>query len=113
MVNPNDMVNNFATVVGNSLNEFGVVDGQLIYLAGSVLTPTEEERPFDYRLKFLGAFVMDQHITVNDDRKMFYIDPDNIKMLTEEENKVLLVVRDEDFKKDERESELVEDSLNG
>ena len=102
MVNPNEMVNNFARVVGDSLSEFGVINGQLIYLAGSVLTPIEEERPFDYRLKFLGAFVSDNHITVSEEQKMFYIDPDNVAMVGSDLNEELCAIRDKDFKKEEQ-----------
>lgn len=96
-----EMVNHFAFVNNDSLEEYGVLPGQTIYLAGSVLVPLAEDS-FDYRMKFLGAFVIDDHITVNDDRKMFYIDPDNFTMMTEDEEAHYIKIRDEDFKKDEQ-----------
>lgn len=97
----NEMVNHFARVKGDSLAEHGVVDGQSIYLAGNVLVPNAEDS-FDYRMKFLGAFVIDEHIIVNDDKKMFYIDPANFIMMDEGEEAGLIKVRDEDFKQEEK-----------
>lgn len=94
-----DMVNHFATVSNNSLAEYGVVEGQAIYLAGSVLVPNSEEHPFDYRMKFLGAFVIDGHIHVTEEKKMFYIDPDNFVQMSDEEEAELIKTRDEEFAK--------------
>lgn len=96
-----EMVNNFAVMINDSLAEYGVKNGQLIYLAGNVLVPVAEDS-YDYRMKFLGAFVIDDHITVNDDIKMFYVDPDNFAMMSNEENARLSAIRDEDFKPKEQ-----------
>lgn len=97
----NDMVNHFAKVSGDSLAEYGVVDGQTIYLAGSVLVPNGQDS-FDYRMKFLGAFVIDGHITVTDDKKMFYIDPANFTQMGEEEEAPMIAIRNEDFNSKEQ-----------
>jgi hypothetical protein len=91
-----EMVNNFARMSTDSLAEYGVGIGQLIYLAGSVLVPVAEDS-FDYRMKFLGAFVIGDHIIVNDELKMFYVDPDNFVMIDAEENERLAKIRDKDF----------------
>lgn len=107
-----EMVNNFARMSSDSLAEYGVNEGQLIYLAGSVLVPLAEDS-FDYRMKFLGAFVIDDHITVNDEIKMFYVDPDNFVMIDEEENKRLLAIRDEDFAPKTEESEPQAEDIGG
>lgn len=100
-----EMVNNFAVMCSDSLEEYGVKNGQTIYLAGSVLVPLEQDS-FDYRMKFLGAFVIDDHITVNDELKMFYVDPDNFVLMGNEANARLCAIRDEDFKKPEVEVEV-------
>lgn len=97
MVNPNDMVNHFARMSNDSLAEYGVKQGQIIYLAGSVLVPVAENS-FDYRAKFLGAFVIDGHIHVTEDHKMFYVDPDNFIQMSDEEEAPMIAIRDEDFK---------------
>lgn len=92
-----EMVNNFAIMSSDSLAEYGIKNGQTIYLAGSVLVPAAEDS-FNYRMKFLGAFVIDDHIVVTDETKMFYVDPENFVMMDEGENTRLCAVRDEDFK---------------
>lgn len=100
----NKVVNAYARVKGDTLVEHGIKDGQLIYLAGNVLVPLAEGS-FDYRMKFLGALVFDDHITVDDDTKMFYIDPDNFEMIDEDENNRLCEIRDADFKPKDEEQE--------
>lgn len=94
----NDMVNHFAKVCNDSLAEHGVKNGQTIYLAGNVLVPVEPDS-FDFRMKFLGTFVIDGHIVVTDDVKMFYIDPTSFVQMTADEEAELIKTRDNDFVK--------------
>lgn len=91
-----DMANHFARVCDDTLAEYGVKNGQVIYLAGSVFVPEEKDQ-FNYRMKFLGAFVNDKHITVTDDIKMFYIDPASFTLMNAGEEAELIAIRDAEF----------------
>jgi hypothetical protein len=94
-------VGKFAKVIKTSLAKYGVKKGQIVYVSGSGFVPSAKD-PYNFRLKFIAAFVVDDHIIVDaEKKKMFYVDARTLELLADEEQERLVAIRNEDFKVDD------------
>ena len=75
--------------------EYGVHDGDVIYLAGEGTVCIDEEDPYTVRRIYQAAWVEDGHL--NDQKGLFLIDPARLAFLPPEVEHQLMATLEEDF----------------
>lgn len=86
-------VGDYVKMLGDSLKEHGIKDGDKLYLAGSGFVP-KEENEYDYRLIFIAAKLIGDELDLESNG--FTVDGDNLEPLSEFENARLSKVRDKE-----------------
>lgn len=92
-------VGQFCTAKCSRYVDYGVKKGDLVYLAGEMMTPLEEEDPYLYRKLFVAAYVEDEHVDAV--RKPISVDARNFKSVSKNRQKKLYDIFEKDFAKEE------------
>ncbi len=90
-------VGQFCRVNNTEYEKYGVKKGQLVYVAGSTLSPIESDDPYLLRKLFIAAYMKDNHIQVKD--KPFLVNGVSLTPVSDSKQKELDAIRAEDFKK--------------
>lgn len=78
----------FCEVVNQQLlNEFGLPQGQRVYIAGSKALPISKEDPYTQRVKFFSHLIVNKLL----DPRLFLMDPNSLRKVGKKEQKKLEV----------------------
>ena len=92
-------VGQFCTVKCSRYVDYDIKKGDLIYVAGEMMTAVKEEDPYLYRKLFVAAYTEDEHVDAN--RKPISIDAINLKPVSKTKQKRLYDIFEKDFAKEE------------
>lgn len=88
-------VGQFCTVKCSRYVEYDIKKGDLIYVAGEMMTAVKEEDPYLYRKIFVAAYVNEEHVDA--ERKPISIDGINLKPVGKVRQKKLYGIFEDDF----------------
>ena len=88
-------VGQFATVKCSRYVEYGIQKGDLVYVAGEMMTAVTEKDPYLYRKLFVAAYVEDEHVDAN--RKPISVDAINLKPVGKVRQKKLYSMFEKDY----------------
>lgn len=87
----------FVKLKDSTFAEYGVLKGDIIYLAGDTIVSVKKDDPYMLRRVFLGAYVLDNHIDLK--RQPFIVDGKRLEPVSKGKQAKLDAIRQEDFKK--------------
>lgn len=79
--------------------EYGIKKGDLVYIAGEMMSAVDEKDPYLYRKLFLAAFMEGGHVKA--DVKPITIDGANLRNVSESQQKKLYAQLEKDFSREE------------
>jgi hypothetical protein len=85
----------FARIKGDDFKEYGVGDGDIIYIAGDTVVSVEEKDPYALRRVFVAAYTKDGHIQIA--LNPFIVDAKRLKAVSKGEQKSLDEIKEKDF----------------
>lgn len=89
----------FVTVKGSRYVDYGIEGGDLVYVAGEMMTPITEKDPYLYRKLFIAAKMVDGHVQASE--KPLSMDGVNLKPVSKSKQKKLYAQFEKDFHKEE------------
>jgi len=87
----------FATVKGSRYVDYGIQGGDIMYVAGEMMTAITEKDPYLYRKLFVAARVVEGHVQAAD--KPLSMDGTNLKPVSKNRQKKLYAQFEKDFSK--------------
>ena len=90
-------VGNFCEVLDSSFAVYGVLKGDIVYLAGDTVVSVKAEDPYMLRRVFLATYLINGHIDTK--RQPFIIDGKRLKPVSKGKQEKLDAIRQEDFEK--------------